>query len=161
VSRKIPDDAFDHYVALGKTRSYKAVAERYGVTKRAVTKCAEREKWAERLEKIEQESRERGDKKLIDQLDEIRERHLVTIRAMMGRALSALKQYPLTSGMDAMRAAEMAIKLERLVVGEPTEHTATSVEELIRSEYRELMVDDDFDGEDDDDEESVEEGPIP
>jgi hypothetical protein len=122
--RKIPADAFEHYVALGPQRSHQAVAEHYGVSKRAVSKCAVREGWSERLARIEKESRERSDERIGNALDEMRERHLKTLRAMNVRALAALKQFPLESGMEAMRAAEMAIKLERLVLGEPTERTA-------------------------------------
>ena len=44
-ARKIPPEAFDHYFSLGPERSYEAVARKYGVTKRAVTKLAKRESW--------------------------------------------------------------------------------------------------------------------
>ena len=152
MSRRIPDDAFDRYVSLGATRSYQALADEYGVTKRAVTKRAAKENWAERLEKVEADARKQSDQKLSESISEMRSRHLTTIRAMQSRAVSALQKYPLNSGMEAMKAAEMAIKLERLVAGEPTENTAMSVEEICRREYAELMVDD---------EASVEERPLP
>ncbi len=145
MKNKIPDDAFDVYVAAGNGRSYQAIADKYGVSKRAVTNCAKRNDWAERLEKIERESRENGDKKLTDTIERMRERHLATARAMLARALAALQQYPLSSGMDAMRAAEMAIKLERLVAGEATDRAAVDIEQIIRREYREWMADDDGD----------------
>jgi hypothetical protein len=99
-----------------------------------VTQCAKREGWAERLAKIEQEAREKMDKRLAETLEERRERHLVMIRAMQTRALSALQKYPLTSGMEAIKAAELAIKLERLVVGEVADRTAV-VEEIVKREY--------------------------
>ena len=95
---KIPSDAFEYYVSLGPGRSYRAVAEHYEVTKRAVTKHAGREGWAERLDKIEQEARDDSDMRLIEVLRETHERHLKTVRAMQARALAALKQYPLASG---------------------------------------------------------------
>ncbi len=140
---KIPPDAFEYYVALGPGRSYRTVADRYGVTKRAVTKHAAREGWTSRLEKIEQEAREKSDGKLVEVLGEMRDRHLKTVRAMNARALTALKQYPLSSGMEAMRAAELAIKLERLIVGEPSERTELTVEEVTKRELaRWLVVDD-------------------
>ena len=142
MNRRIPPDAFDFYTGLGITRSYQAVAEKYGVSKRAVTACAAREEWPVRLKRVEKEAREQSDKKLTETLQEMRERHLVTVRAMQSRALAALKQYPLSSGMEAMRAAEMAVKLERLVAGEPTEHTASTIEEVIKREYEEWMVHD-------------------
>ena len=52
-----------------------------------------------------------------------------------------------------MRAAEMVIKLERLIVGEPSERTEVGIEEITRLEvarFLEVAVD----GEDDDDEEA-------
>jgi hypothetical protein len=135
---RIPADAFDYYVSLDAERSYQAVAEKYGVSKRAVTECAKREQWPERLAKIEQEAREKMDKRLAESLEERRERHLVMIRAMQTRALSALQKYPLTSGMEAIKAAELAIKLERLVVGEVADRTAV-VEEIVKREYEQWM----------------------
>ncbi len=140
MNRKIPPGAYDCYVGNGANRGYQAVADKYGVSKRAVTGCAAREDWGSRLQKVEHEAREHGDKKLTETLQEMRNRHLVTVRAMQTRALSALQKYPLATGMEAMRAAEMAIKLERLVAGESTENSAISVEEIIKREYEEWMV---------------------
>jgi len=39
-----------------------------------------------------------------------------------------------------VRALDIAIKQERLVVGEPTDRTAVSVEEAIRREYARWMT---------------------
>jgi hypothetical protein len=39
---KLPFDTFDFYFGLGPSRSYQAVADHYGVTKRAVCKLAAR-----------------------------------------------------------------------------------------------------------------------
>ena len=153
MNRKIPQDAFEFYHSLGTGRSYQAVADQYGVTKRAVTDFAKRKGWSQRLEAIEREAREQSDKKIAETLEEIRGRHLKTLRAMNARALSALQQFPLNSGMEAMRAAEMVIKLERLIVGEPSERTEVGIEEITRLEvarFLEVAVD----GEDDDDEEA-------
>ena len=151
MARKIPEDAFDLYVGLGAERSYQAVANRYGVTKRAVTKHAVGDGWSERLARIEAEARERSDKRLIETIDEIRSRHLKTLKAMNARAISALQQFPLNSGMEAMRAAETVIKLERLIVGEPSERTEVSIEEVTRREmnrFLEVAVDGDNSDED-------------
>lgn len=140
MTRKIPEDAFEQYVALGPDRSHKALAEKLGVTKRSVTKCSVREDWNGRLSKIERDARDRSDLKMTETLEQMRERHMATLKAMHARALTAIRQYPLTSGMDAMRAAEMAIKLERLVVGEPSDRTALSVEEVTRREIQDWLV---------------------
>ncbi len=97
---------------------------------------------------IEQDARERCDQKLGDVFEEARERHLKTLKAMHARALTALKQYPLRSGMDAMRAAEMVIKLERLVMGEASERTEMTIEEVTKREVRELLIVEDDDADD-------------
>ena len=114
--------------------SYEVIAKHYDVNKRSVTRCAAREKWSERISKIEQEARDLSDKRLAETLGDMRARHLATLKAMHARALFALKQYPLSSGMEAMKAAEMVIKLERLVAGEASDRTAISVEEVTKRE---------------------------
>ena len=134
MSGRIGDDAFEFYVSLGPARCHEAVAKRYDVTRRAVSKCATREDWTSRLAKIESQARDLSDKRLAAELGDMRGRHLTTLKAMHARALTALKQFPLTSGMEAMKAAEMVIKLERLVAGEASERTAISVEEVTKRE---------------------------
>ena len=155
MSNRIPPDAFEHYVSLGPERTHAKIAEEYGVTVRAVSKCASRENWTERLEKIDRDSRERTDKRLGETLDDIRVRHLKTLRVMNARAVEALKQYPLSSAMEAMKAAEVVIKLERLIIGEPTERNAMTIEEITREEIQTLLVvagdEDDEDEEEEDD----------
>ncbi len=46
--KRIPPEAFETYVRLGPGRSYRQVAEHYGVSKRAITSFAAREGWPER-----------------------------------------------------------------------------------------------------------------
>ena len=157
MTRRIPPDAFEYYVSLGEDRSYRGVAEHYKFTKRAIQNCAHRENWARRLDRIERESRARTDKRLGETLDDIRERHLKTLRAMNGRVLEALKTYPIASGMDAIRAAEAVIKLERLIVGDPTERSAVSVEEVVKREFARWMDDGEGDEDDERDNEPEEE----
>ena len=65
MSRKIPTDAFDHYFSMGPGRSYQAVADKYGVSKRAVTYAAKREEWPKRLMDIEQQAREKSDQQTL------------------------------------------------------------------------------------------------
>ncbi len=55
------------------------------------------------------------------------------------------------TAMDAVRALGISIREERVIVGEPSDRTAVSVEETIRREYDRWMVvkegDDDKDSE--------------
>jgi hypothetical protein len=137
---RLPDDAFTQYVALGPERSYDALAKRLHVGKRSITRLAAREHWQERLAKIEEQARARLDDKLTDTLQEINARHLKIVRAIQAKALSALQSIALDSGMDAVRALDIAIKHERLIFGEPSERAAVDVEAVCRDEYRRWMV---------------------
>ena len=140
VTTRIPPEAFDFYVGLGPERSYRLVADRYGVSKRAITKLAVREDWAARLQKIECQARERSDAKLTETVEEMRTRHLTLLKAMSARVVTALREFPLNSGMEAMRAAETVIKLERLISGEPSERTELTVEETTKREMARWLV---------------------
>ena len=145
MNRKIPPEAFEHYYGMGPGRSYQAVADHYGVTKRAVTDFASREGWTERLDAIEQEARERSDKRIVESLDEMNERHLKLVRVVQAKALEALKSMPIHSAMEAARALDMTIKQERVIRGEPGDRSAVSVENVIRREYERWMTDGDGD----------------
>jgi len=140
MTQRIPENAFDFYVSLGPTRTYEAVAAHFGVSRPGVSKKATKERWSERLDKIELEVQERIDERLVGEMEDMRLRHMKTVRAMMGRALKGLQQFPLTNGMEAIRAAEMTIKLERLIVGEASERTEVSVEQVIKGEMERWLV---------------------
>lgn len=137
---KLPQDAFPYYVGLGIDRSYKAVAERFGVTKRTVTRTAAREGWMERLAEIERKARETIDEKLTHDVEEMNARHRKILRAMGSRAARALADYPLNTGMEGIRAAEIAIKLERLLAGEPSDRNEVTIEQVTRDEIGRLLT---------------------
>lgn len=139
---KLGADAFDYYASLGAERSFERVARRYKVDKRTVTRRAKDEDWSGRLAAIETKAREASDKKIEDALVEMRERHLKTLKAVSLRAVEALQRYPLNSAMEATRAAEIAIRLERLIAGESTERAEVSVEEIYRQETRRWLTHD-------------------
>ena len=56
--RKVPQDAFDYYLSLGRERSYRAVAEWCGVAKQTITKVAGREQWQNKIAEIEAKARD-------------------------------------------------------------------------------------------------------
>jgi hypothetical protein len=140
---RIPGNAFELYVGLGPDRSYQQVADQLGVNKRSVTKLAKRQRWAERVAKIEREAQERVDAKLTDELEEMKLRHRKLLKAITARAAKAITELPLATGMEGVRAAEAAIKLERLIAGQASERTELSVEEITRREMRSFLVKDD------------------
>ena len=147
---KIPLTAFDLYVSLGPERSYDRVAQHYGATKRAVTKHAVRERWAERLAEVERKAREETDKNAVAVLREMDERHLRIAKALQGKALEALRSMPIERSADVIRALEVGVKQERLIHGEPGERSAVSVEEVTRREMERWLTLDAEDGADED-----------
>ena len=141
--RKLPPDAFDFYYSLGPGRSYAAVGQKYGASKRAVTRLAVQEGWQQRIVEVERRARERTDTKVVESIEAMQTRHIKTLQAVLGKALEALRSLPLASGMEAVRAIEMVIRQERLARGEATERTALNVEEIIKREYEQIMVTED------------------
>ena len=140
MSGRIPHDAFQLYFGLGPERSYQQVADRYGVSKRAVTKLATQGRWQERVAELERKAREGAEKKALETMEAMNLRHLKSLRVVQGKALEALRSMPLSSAMEAVRALDLAIRQGRLVRGEPSERTAVSVEDVIRREYERWMV---------------------
>jgi tetratricopeptide (TPR) repeat protein len=113
---KIPADAFDFYFGLGAQRSYQAVADRYQVSKRAVTKLAAKEHWQERVEELEKKARQTIEQKAVENLGNLNDRHLKLLRVIQARALETLKSMPLKTAMDAVRALDLSIRQERLLL---------------------------------------------
>lgn len=139
MGRKIPPDAFDVYVNLGPSRNYETLALKYGVTKRAITKAAKRERWQERVLELERKAREGADQKILESLESMNLRHLKSLKVIQGKALEALRSMPLESAMEAVRALDISIRQERVIRGEPGERTAINVEEVVRREYDRWM----------------------
>jgi hypothetical protein len=140
MTKKLPSDAFETYVAMGHARSYQALAEKYQMSKRAIVNRATRERWSERLGQIESQARVISDKKLSETLADMQERHAKTLRVMHARVIEALKEFPMTNCMDAIRAAESVIKLERLMAGEVSKRTELSIEEVTKREIHTLLT---------------------
>ncbi len=140
MTRKLPPDAFSYYAGLGPERSYKAVAQRFRVSKQTVTRRAVRENWQRRMEAIERKAQEGADQRAAESMEQMTQRHLQTLKVIQTKALQALKSMPLTGAMDAVRALDMCIAKERLIRGEPSDRTAVTVEETIRREYDRWLV---------------------
>jgi hypothetical protein len=139
VRRKLPAEAFDVYVGLGIGRSYQQVAQHYGVSKGTVTAMAKKDDWQRRLVRVEEKARSRADEKAVETLEQVNDRHLKIARALQGKALDALRSLPLEDAKDAIRALDLGVKQERVIMGEPNERSAVSVESKIEREYERWM----------------------
>jgi hypothetical protein len=139
-TKKLPADAFEYYFGLGPGRSYRAVAEHYGAAKTTVADTAQKEKWQARITERERKAREAADQKAVETLADVNDRHLRMFRTIEAKALEALRAMSLERASDAVRALDIAIKGERLILGEPTERHATDIEAIIKREHERWLV---------------------
>jgi len=146
--RRIPHDAFSFYWSLGGERSYQTLADKYGVSKRAVCKVAKNENWKQKIKDIEKKAYEATEKKMAEDLEMMCERHIKVCKLIQRKALEALQSMPLTTALEAVRALDMSIKQERLIRGEPTDRTTVSTEEIVKKEFDSWMVRSDIKGTD-------------
>ena len=59
---------------------------------------------------------------------------------LQAKALETLRNVSLETAMEAVRALDLGLKQERLVLGEPSERTAISIEDKIEREYERWLV---------------------
>ena len=138
--RKLTEDAFGYFVSLGAARRYQDVVDHFKVSKRTVVAAAKRENWVERLAKIDRDAQVNADLKLQETVEAMKVRHSKMLRAMATRAAKGLQEFPLTTGMEAIKASEMVIKLERLLVGEPGDRTEIDIKEVTKREIQTLLT---------------------
>ncbi|MCC6808692.1 MAG: hypothetical protein IT381_14805 [Deltaproteobacteria bacterium] len=108
MKRKIPEEAFAYYAALGRRRSFQAIAERYGVTRQAVSKRAYRECWDIQVARLDEAAQAITKEDLLRLRCDTYERHTKMWTAVQGKALEALRDKPFRHGLDAVRALETA-----------------------------------------------------
>lgn len=131
----LPSDAFGRYVALGVGRTYLKLAQELGVSKRTIVRRAMAEGWRERLLRVEEEARRRTEERAVEDVVAIDEKHLKMARAIQARALEALRNAPLGNGTAAVRALDVAIRIERTILGrnKPGATTGPSLAELLEA----------------------------
>jgi hypothetical protein len=144
VPRKVdPEQAFAHWIAQGEKRSQYLTAKSFGVSRRCIGKIAYKNAWYARLADIDRVAREKSDRRLAETLADTRQRHLKMLRVVAAKGLQILQERNLSSAMDGVRAIEMAIKLERMILGEPGDDNTITIESVTRRELESLLVLDD------------------
>ena len=138
MNRKIPPGAFEHYWGLGPNRSYDTLAREYGVSRRAITKLAAKERWKEQIRELEAKSRERAKEKIGHSLDEMNDRHLKLGRFLQSKGVETLRLGRIDTPAEAVRAINIGVTMERLVCGEPTDRVE-NLEAIVRREYQMLF----------------------
>ena len=134
MTRKIPFSAFDDYFSM-HPRSYDVLAQKFGVSKRAIVNRAIKERWQERVEALERKTREAVEKRTLESLEQMAERHLRALRVIQVKALQALQSQSFSSASASARALIESLKAESVVRGQPSERSAISIEEVVRREY--------------------------
>ncbi len=140
MSKKLPPDAFEAYLTLGPARSYAALAEQFGVCKRTVVARAKAEGWQEKVVERERQARQQAEKKAVESLAEMNERHLKIVRLIQGKAIEALRSMPLNNASAAAKALAAAVTQERVIRGEPGEHSTLDIVTIMRQEYASLVL---------------------
>ena len=72
---------------------------------------------------------------LMRAVEQVNERHLKIARALQAKALDGLRSMSMAEAKDVIRALDLGVKQERLILGEPSERAALSLEGKIEREY--------------------------
>lgn len=121
--RKLPSNAFELYVALGPTRSYRTIAEQFSCDKKTVLRYARNENWQEKLRHIEAEAWARKEMTLAERMAESNQKTLEICCKLRERCLTVLEKAEFTTS-EALRGLQLAIETERVVLGMPTDRVA-------------------------------------
>ncbi len=130
------DEPFQLFLAMGNERSFKKVADHYGVDPAQVTRRAQRERWLERLAPVEQVVAQRTQEQIVESLVDMRKRHAQVARDIQARAMEALSRFDIVEVKDAIKALELGIKMER----EARELPSKTVSVEVTHELREKLI---------------------
>lgn len=137
-------DAFEYFYAQGHTRTYKRVAEKIGVSQMAVSKWARTFDWQTRV--IERDKKNGA--ALANKTDTMLVNAKANYRKLITTAIEQFKD-KLEIGeitIENVGDLEKLVKLDMLLIGEPTERSATtsgheitddSIKAAFRAIYRE------------------------
>lgn len=135
--KRIDDtEAFALYVAMGPTRSYRAVGETLGFATRSIEQHAADRTWQARLAEIEAQAARRSEDELVDVVAEMNRRQAEAGQRLQAQALAALEgRATFETARDAIRGLEVGARLERTARGEPAEHHELSVADVVRQQH--------------------------
>lgn len=104
---KLPPEAFAAYLELGASRSYAAVARRFGVCRRTVASVGARERWSSRATAIDRRAFERA----------VRRAVRTAIAERLARHREFVANMSIPDGATALDILELAVEArERLAV---------------------------------------------
>ena len=139
--KKLPDDAYAIYLAMGTRRSHQAVAKQCGVDKKTVTNRATKEHWKERVAEHERKLLEESERKAHETLGAMDDRQLKVAGYIQARAIETLKAKPLDSAMDAVKAYKLGAEMERMIRGSPSQkQSVIDIEKKIWEDHERYLV---------------------
>lgn len=147
MANRLPADALEAYLAMGASRSYEAVAARYGVAKKTITRRAAKENWQARVAEVESKARERAAQKAVDAIEETNSRHLRAYRALELKALEGLRSIALDNPTALVKALEVGITGQRVILGlsgkgggDVRSSPVVNIVQITESNRQEIMV---------------------
>ncbi len=92
------------------------------------------------MAEIERSALKAAQEKARSEVEATYQRHMKALRMVFAKGVGALNAMVIDSPADAMRAIQLAIREERVALGEPTDRTAVSIEDTITREYARWMI---------------------
>jgi hypothetical protein len=116
--------AFAIYRDMGPERSYAKTAQRLGKSKKLMDDWGRKWSWQVRVEAWDQELDQKARDEQIRALADMNDRHAKQARLFQSKALQRLNMLQIDelSPSDLIKFFEVAAKVERLAMGEPTEN---------------------------------------
>ena len=111
--RALPRSAFATYVAMGEDRSYRAVAERYGVSVGTVQRHASAEGWRSSLAYIHDRAQESAVEAVRETYEAMVVRHVRALNIVQSAALEAMAKTRPDSWESASGALMRSQRMER------------------------------------------------
>jgi hypothetical protein len=129
-------EAFRAYAEMGATRSTVRVAHEVGKSTRLIEGWCSRYRWVERAQAFDTYLAQHASDAYASVAEEMAARHAREAMALQEQALAKLRALdPSTlTPREATRLYEMAVQVERLARGEPTQHTRSDVSAQMRQQ---------------------------
>lgn len=126
-------EAFEYYYSLGPTRSLPQVARQYSVSVAAVKKWSKAFNWQERVEQRDIENARRLEEKTNETIVAAKANYRKIIKAAIGRWVKRFQGGEID--VESVWDLERLVKLDLLLIGEPTDRSEHESRVTERYEY--------------------------
>lgn len=126
-------EAFEYYYGLGDQRSYPAVARKFTVSVTSIKKWAKAFNWQERVEQRDIENARRLEEKTNETVVATKATYRKIIKAAIGRWVKRFQGGEID--VESVWDLERLVKLDLLLMGEPTDRSEHESRVTERHEY--------------------------